>query len=155
MIDATGIGELYLSPPVCHEQKNRKEREIMRAWLYCRVANGWSADASDHLALQKTELERFCAEHDLTIVGTTLVTGNGRDELLELAHNAVEQDTFDVLAAVSISRFGGDIRGILQIGQELSQCGKGLCLVKENICTLPDVLAEQTINNTEMGGQML
>ena len=38
----------------------------MRAWLYCRVANGWDADASDHLALQKTELERFCAEHNIS-----------------------------------------------------------------------------------------
>ena len=119
------------------------------------MANGWDADASDHLALQKKELERFCAEHGLTVAGATMVTGNGRDELLELAHNAVEQDTFDVLAAVSISRFGGDIRGILQIGQELSQCGKGLCLVRENICTLPDVLAEQAADNIEMGGQML
>lgn len=98
MIGATGIGELYLSPSVCHEQKNRKEREILRAWLYCRAANGWDTDASDHLALQKTELERFCAEHGLTIVGTTMVTGNGRDELREPVHNAVEQDTFDVLA---------------------------------------------------------
>ena len=39
----------------------------MRAWLYCRVTNGWDADSRDHLALQKAELERFCAEHDLTV----------------------------------------------------------------------------------------
>lgn len=127
----------------------------MRAWLYCRAANGWDADASDHLALQKAELERFCAEHNMTVVGTTMVTGSGRDELLELVHNAVEQDTFDVLAAVSISRFGGDIRGIFQMGQELSQCGKGLCLVKEHICTLPDMLADQATDKTELGGQKL
>ncbi len=127
----------------------------MRAWLYCRVANGWDADASDHLALQKMELERFCAEHGLTVAGTTMVTGSGRDELLELVHNAVEQDTFDVLAAVSVSRFGGDIRWVLQRGQELSLCGKGLCFVKENICTLPDVLSEQATDNIEMEGQTL
>ena len=84
-----------------------------------------------------------------------MVTGNGRDELLELAHNAVEQDTFDVLAAVSISRFGGDIRGILQMGQELSQCGKGLCLVEEDICTLTDALVEHSDDTLEMGGQTL
>ena len=107
------------------------------------------------MALQKKELERFCAEHGLTVAGATMVTGNGRDELLELAHNAVEQDTFDVLAAVSISRFGGDIRGILQMGQELSQCGKGLCLVKEDICTLTDALVEHSDDTLEMGGQTL
>lgn len=84
----------------------------MRAWLYCRVANGWDADASDHLALQKTELERFCVEHNMTVAGTTMVTGSGRDELRELVHNAVELDTFDVLAAVSISRAGGDLLAI-------------------------------------------
>ena len=127
----------------------------MRAWLYCRVANGWDADARDHLELQKTELERFCAEHSLTVVGTTMVTGNGRDELLELVNNAVEQDTFDVLAAVSISRIGRDILGVLQIGQELSQCGKGLCLVKEDICTLTDALMEHSDDTFEMGGQTL
>lgn len=115
----------------------------MRAWLYCRVANGWDTDASDHLALQKKELERFCAEHNLSVAGTTMVTGNGKEELLELVHNAVEQNTFDVLAAVSISRFGGDILRILQMSQELSQCGKGLYFVKENICTLSDTLVEQ------------
>lgn len=78
----------------------------MRAWLYCRVANGWDSDASDHLALQKTELERYCQEHGMTIVGTTTVTGSGKDELGELVHSAAEQDAFDVLAAVSISRIG-------------------------------------------------
>lgn len=127
----------------------------MRAWLYCRVVNGWDSDASDHLALQNKELERFCAEHGLTVAGTTMVTGSGRDELLELVRNAVEQDTFDVLAAVSISRFGGDIRGTLQMGRELSQCGKGLCCVKEGICTLPGLLAEHTADTFEMGGQTL
>lgn len=127
----------------------------MRAWLYCRVANGWDADASDHLALQKTELERFCAEHNMTVAGTTMVTGSGRDELRELVHKAVEQDAFDVLAAVSISRIGRDILGVLQIGQELSQCGKGLCLVKEDICTLTDALVEHSDDTLEMGGQTL
>lgn len=127
----------------------------MRAWLYCRVANGWDADARDYLALQKAELERFCKDHDLTVAGNTMVTGNGRDELRELVHSAVEQDTFDILVAVSITRFGEDIRGILQIGQRLSQCGKGLCLVKENICSLPDVLVENTPDTLDMGGQIL
>ncbi len=126
----------------------------MRAWLYCRVANGWDADASDHLALQNKELERFCAEHNMTVAGTTMVTGNGRDELLELVRNAVEQDTFDVLAAVSISRFCGGFRGTLQMGQELSLCGKGMVCVKESICTLPGLLVEHT-DTFEMGGQML
>lgn len=127
----------------------------MRAWLYCRVANGWDSDASDHLALQKTELERYCQEHGMTIVGTTTVTGSGKDELGELIHSAAEQDAFDVLAAVSISRFGRDIRGVLQMGQELSQCGKGLCFVKEDICTLSDALTEHDDVTLEMGGQSL
>lgn len=127
----------------------------MRAWLYCRVANGWDSDASDHLALQKTELERFCAEHDLTVAGATLVTGSGKDELRELVHSAIEQNTFDVLAAVSISRLGGDIRRVLQVGQDLSHYDKGLYLVKDNICTVPNMLTQRTSENVEMGGQSL
>lgn len=127
----------------------------MRAWLYCRVANGWDSDASDYLALQKAELERFCAEHGLTVTGTTLVTGSGRDELRELVHSAIEQNTFDVLAAVSISRLGGDIRRVLQVGQDLSQYGKGLYLVKDNICTVPNMLTQRTSENVEMGGLSL
>lgn len=127
----------------------------MRAWLYCRVTNGWDADSRDNLELQKAELERFCAEHNLTVAGATLVTGSGKDELRELIHSAIEQNTFDVLAAVSISRLGGDIRRVLQVGQNLSQYGKGLYLVKDNICTVPNMLTERTSENVEMGGQSL
>ena len=127
----------------------------MRAWLYCRVANGWDSDASDYLALQKAELERFCAEHDLTVAGATLVTGSGKDELRELVHSAIEQDSFDVLLTVSTSRLSRDIRTALHVSRELFQCGKGLCLVKENICTLPGVLAEQSSDTVEMGGLSL
>ena len=61
----------------------------MRAWLFCRVTNGWDADSRDHLALQKAELERFCAEQGLTVVGATMVTGSGKNELQELVHSGV------------------------------------------------------------------
>ena len=100
----------------------------MRAWLYCRVANGWDSDASDHLALQKTELEHFCTEHDLTIVGTSMTTGSGENELKTLVQNGIEQDSFDVLLTVSTSRLSRDIRTALHVSRELFQCGKGLCL---------------------------
>lgn len=102
----------------------------MRAWLYCRVANGWDSDASDHLALQKTELET-------------------------LVQNGIAQDSFDVLLTVSASRLSRDIRTALHVSRELFQCGKGLCLVKENICTLPGVLTEQPTDTVEMGGLSL
>jgi len=127
----------------------------MRAWLYCRVANGCDSDASDHLALQKTELEHFCTEHDLTIVGTSMTTGSGENELKTLVQNGIAQDSFDVLLTVSASRLSRDIRTALHVSRELFQCGKGLCLVKENICTLPGVLAEQSTDTVEMGGLSL
>lgn len=127
----------------------------MRAWLYCRVANGWDSDASDHLALQKAELERFCAEHNLTIAGTSMTVGNGENELETLVQNGIEQDSFDVLLTVSASRLSRDIRTALHVSRELFQYGKGLCLVKENICTLPGVLTEQPTDTVEMGGLSL
>ena len=46
-----------------------------RAWLYCRVADDWSEETQNILEMQKAELERFCAEHDLVITGTSMVTG--------------------------------------------------------------------------------
>ena len=107
----------------------------MRAWLYCRVTNGWDADSRDHLALQKAELERFCAEHDLTVAGATMVTGSGKKELQELVHSGVEQDTYDVLVGISATRFGGDILSLLQTGKALTEQGKGICMVRENIST--------------------
>lgn len=159
MIDATEIGEQCLPPPVCHEQKTIERNEhIMRAWLFCRVANGWDADARDHLALQKAELERFCKEHDLTVAGATMVTGNGRDELKKIVSTGIEQDSYDVLAAVSASRLGRDILGLLQIGEILTQHGKGLCLVKDGLSTHPNLILESTTepeDSPEMGGQAL
>jgi DNA invertase Pin-like site-specific DNA recombinase len=130
----------------------------MRAWLYCRVANGWDSDSSDHLALQKTELERYCQEHDMAIVGTTTVTGSGKDELWELVHSAAEQDAFDVLAAVSISRVGGDLLAIRDLCQVLNKSGKGMCFVRDNLCVPSDLLTEQAQHfdtSSEMGGQSL
>ncbi|WP_217957898.1 recombinase family protein [Acutalibacter muris] len=130
----------------------------MRAWLFCRVANGWDSDARDYLALQKAELEHFCNEHDLTVVGTTDTTGNGKDELKALVRNGIEQDSFDVLVAISASRFGRDVFEILQHCQELGDNGKGMCFVKESLCTLPGVITEQSTDTAdlhEMGGQSL
>ena len=40
---------------------------------------------------------------------------------------------------------------MLSTGRELSQCGKGLYFVKENICTLSDALVEQASDNVEIG----
>lgn len=158
MIDATEIGEIYLSPPVCHEQDSRKESEKMRAWLYCRVTNGWDADSKDHLALQKAELERFCAEHDFTVAGTTMDTGSGKKELQELVHSGVEQDAYDVLVGISAARFGGDTLSLLQMGKALTEQDKGICVVRENISTHPDIVlqnASETLESQEMGGQTL
>lgn len=159
MIDATGTGEQCLPPPVCHEQKTKEGNEhIMRAWLFCRVANGWDADAHDYLAMQKAELERFCKEHDLSVAGATMVTGNGRDELEKLVDTGIERDSYDVLAAVSASRFGQDILGLRQIGEMLTQHGKGLCLVKDGLSTHPSLILESIAepeDSPEMGGQSL
>lgn len=130
----------------------------MRAWLYCRVANGWDADARDYLALQKAELERFCKEHDLTVAGTTMVTGNGRDELQELVHSGIEQDAFDVLVGISATRFGQDILSLLQLGKLLTEEGKGICMVRENISTHPNIVlksGDETLELQEMGGLSL
>ena len=52
---------------------------------------------------------------------------------------------------IRVSRFGGNIRDVLSTGRELSQCGKGLYFVKENICTLSDALVEQASDNVEIG----
>ena len=130
----------------------------MRAWLFCRVANGWDADANDYLAMQKAELERFCKEHDLSVAGTTMVTGNGRDELEKLVDTGIERDSYDVLAAVSASRFGGDILSLLQTGKALTEQGKGICMVRENISTHPDIVlqnASETLESQEIGGLSL
>lgn len=130
----------------------------MRAWLYCRVTNGWDADSRDHLALQKTELERFCAEHDLTVAGVTMVTGSGIKELHELIHSGIEQDAYDVLVGVSATRFGGDILGLLQTGKALAEQGKGICMVRENISTHPDIVLQsvsEPSESQEMGGVSL
>ena len=76
--------------------------ERRRAWLYCRVGNGWDADATDYLNLQKTQLEQFCQEHGLTIAGSAIVTGNGKREIRELVQSGIERNSFDVLAVLSI-----------------------------------------------------
>lgn len=100
----------------------------MRAWLYCRVANGWDSDASDHLALQKTELEHFCTEHNLTIVGTSMTTGSGENELETLVQNGIAQDSFDVLLTVSASRLSRDIRTALSVSDVvLTEDGAFFC----------------------------
>lgn len=130
----------------------------MRAWLFCRVTNGWDADSRDHLALQKAELERFCAEQGLTVVGATMVTGSGKNELQELVHSGVEQDAYDVLVGISATRFGGDILSLLQTGKALTEQGKRICMVRENISTHPDIVlqnANETLESQEIGGLSL
>lgn len=130
----------------------------MRAWLFCRVTNGWDADSRDHLTLQKAELERFCAEQGLTVAGATMVTGSGKKELQELVHSGVEQDAYDVLVGISATRFGGDILSLLQTGKALTEQGKGICMVRENISTHPDIVLQsvsETLESQEMGGLSL
>ena len=130
----------------------------MRAWLYCRVTNGWDADSRDHLALQKAELERFCAEQGLTVAGATMVTGSVKKELQELVYSGVEQDAYDVLVGISATRFGGDILSLLQTGKALTEQGKGICMVRENISTHPDIVlqnASETLESQEIGGLSL
>ena len=83
-----------------------------------------------------------------------MTTGSGENELKTLMQNNIAQDSFDLLT-VSASRLSRDIRTALHVSRELFQCGKGLCLVKENICTLPGVLTEQTTDTVEMGGLSL
>ena len=130
----------------------------MRAWLYCRVTNGWDVDSKDHLALQKAELERFCAEHDMTVAGATIVTGSGKKELQELVHSGIEQDAFDVLVGISATRFSGDILSLLQTGKALTERGKGICMVRENISTHPDIdlqSVSEPLESQEIGGLSL
>lgn len=125
---------------------------------FCRVTNGWDADSRDHLALQKAELERFCAEQGLTVVGATMVTGSGKNELQELVHSGVEQDAYDVLVGISATRFGGDILSLLQTGKALTEQGKRICMVRENISTHPDIVlqnASETLESQEIGGLSL
>ncbi len=132
--------------------------ERRRAWLYCRVGNGWDADATDYLNLQKTQLEQFCQEHGLTIAGSAIVTGNGKREIRELVQSGIERNSFDVLAVLSISRIGLDILGVAQLAETLSEHDKGFCFVKEELCTLPGLIPEYTPDPDsfyEMGGQTL
>lgn len=101
-----------------------------RAWLYCRVADDWSEETQNILEMQKAGLERFCAEHDLAITGTSMVTGKGVDELRELFQHGIEQDIFDLVVTLSVSRLARDTREIIKTVDGLTQHGKGYCMVK-------------------------
>lgn len=92
-----------------------------RAWLYCWVADDWSEETQNILEMQKAELERFCAEHDLAITGTSMVTGKGVDELRELFQHGIEQGTFDLVVTLSVSRLARDTREIIKTVDNLTQ----------------------------------
>ena len=130
-----------------------------RAWLYCRVANGLDENTSVFLEGQKLRLERFCAEHDMMIAGTSLVTGNGADELRELLRCGIEDDSFDVIVTVSTSRLARATPDLFQIVNDLKQHGKGLCAVKDDIILMPDFSLDKDHQHDEgtieMGGQSL
>lgn len=130
-----------------------------RAWLYCRVADDWSEETQNILEMQKAELERFCAEHDLAITGTSMVTGKGVDELRELFQHGIEQGTFDLVVTLSVSRLARDTREIIKTVDDLTQHGKGYCMVKEKIMYMPDLSIEsdgqQENDSVGLGGLTL
>lgn len=130
-----------------------------RAWLFCRVADGQGPDSQRTLEMQKAQLEQFCAEHDLAIAGTSMVTGKGVTELRELAHSGIEQDSFDMIVGTSASRFGRDTFEILKVLNDLAMYGKGLCMVQEGITNMPGFSLEKDgqhdDESIELGGQSL
>ena len=130
-----------------------------RAWLYCRVADDWSEETQNILEMQKAELERFCAEHDLAITRTSMVTGKGVDELRELFQHGIEQGTFDLVVTLSVSRLARDTREIIKTVDDLTQHGKGYCMVKEKTMYMPDLSIEsdgqQENDSVGLGGLTL
>lgn len=78
-----------------------------------------------------------------------MVTGSGKKELQELVRSGVDQDAYDVLVGVSATRFGGDILSLLQMGKALAEQGKGLCMVRENISTHPDIVLQSVSEPSE------
>lgn len=107
-----------------------------RAWLYCRVENGWDWDSYEFMELQKDSLKQFCQEHDLEVSGTTTAIGNTISELEQVVNCGIAQDTFDVLVVTSSILIGRSLTDLFRITEQLAAPGKGLCMVQDNISTI-------------------
>lgn len=107
-----------------------------RAWLYCRVENGWDLDSYEFMELQKDSLKQFCQEHALEVSGTTTAVGNTISELEQVVNRGIAQDTFDVLVVTSSIRIGRGLTDLFRITEQLAAHRKGLCMVQDNISTI-------------------
>ena len=122
-----------------------------RAWLYCRIGGGHEHEARELLDNQERRLLDYCTQQCLQVVGTTKVSGSGAGDLEKLTGQGIEQGCFDFLVTVSASRLSHDVMHLLTHAQKLADNGIGICMVNEDICTLPIQGPEQD-DSMEMGG---
>lgn len=122
-----------------------------RAWLYCRIGGGHEHEERELLDNQEQRLLDYCAQQDLQVVGCTKVSGSGSGDLEKLTGQGIEQSCFDFLVTVSASRLSHDVMHLLTHAQRLADNGIGICMVNEDICTLPIQEPEQD-TGMEMGG---
>lgn len=131
-----------------------------RAWLYCRIDGetqgrrppfGMQHEERELLDKQEQRLLDYCAQQGLQVMGCTKVSGSGSGDLEKLTGQGIEQGCFDFLVTVSASRLSHDVMHLLTHAQKLADNGIGICMVNEDICTLPIQGPEQD-NSMEMGG---
>lgn len=122
-----------------------------RAWLYCRIGDGYGHQAKELLDKQEQRLLDYCAQQGLQVSGCTKTVGSSKGELETLASQGLEQDAFDFLVTVSASRLTRDVMNLLTHAQKLADNGMGICIVNDDICTLPVQQADQD-SGMEMGG---
>lgn len=131
-----------------------------RAWLYCRIGGetqgrrppfGMQHEEQELLDNQEQRLLDYCAQQGLQVAGVTRTIGSSKGELEKLSVQGIEQNDFDFLVTISAAKLSHDVRHLLIHAQKLADNGIGICMVNEDICTLPIQGPEQN-SNMEMGG---
>lgn len=122
-----------------------------RAWLYCRIDGGHEDEAKKLLDSQEQRLLDYCTQQGLQVAGVTRTVGSSKGELEKLTSQGLEQNAFDFLVTVSASRLSRDTMHLLTHAQKLADSGIGICMVNEDICTLP-IQEPELRSSMGMGG---
>lgn len=99
-----------------------------RAWLYCRVAN--LSEAVNALELQERQLQEYCTQKDIEIIGITKYQGSGlqiSDALRNTVLPKAEQGEFDILLCTKADRIGRNTNQVFDFIKEINELGVSVC----------------------------
>ncbi len=111
---------------------------MKRAVGYVRVSSKAQAEKGESLTTQRDGIKRYIEAHEWTLVeifadeGISGGSVKRRPDLQRLLSEAREK-SFDVVVIHRLSRLGRSARDLLNIVNELNECGVKLCSIKDQV----------------------